>query len=1015
MKTFNDMLPGATFVTFWAIADANTLTLISIAPDLPLPGGIAISLTDERRQLFSGTNLINDNRLITRLIPTQLRLALGGSINALGVLGAGDRVVMVGWSESNPALALTTLQKQRDALFSELDTRDAVRHFQSQKDLNAFAIDGLHESVVLIDMLNNSATINASAGSLLGIAGGSPSVPEVNQALRDLIANAANALEIREQAVQLLGDPQASIKDWLWQLKDGRWLSVDCEVFRDNNHYGRVWSFRDHTSQMNLIESNNRLVEANELSASTFAALVDPSGVLQAMRSDSGEISDFKFINANQYLADYFGMPLENLIGSTMLQIMPTLSETPLFGELKDVVETGRSLETNDRKTTSVFSGQEIYVDLRATKVRDGFLYTFRDKTDAYKSAELIADSESRYRMLAENTTDVIAVSRDGVYLWLSQSATAAFGWHPEELVGKRHEDFVHPDDRVFMASARDQVQQGITKRIRYRYRNKAGLYNWISVAANPMKNDAGEFQGVLVSARIVDDEVENELRLKAASELAELAVIAKSSFLANMSHEIRTPLTGLIGVLQLLRQSNLNAEQNDYLASADASASHLLALLNDILDFSKIEAKSLSLDVEPFDLSALIAEVKSIILPTARQAGLAFEVETAITGGIWLLGDALRLKQVFLNLLGNAVKFTRVGSVKMDVRCLSSADAKTTLRFTFSDTGIGMSQEVQERIFRSFEQGDQSTSRQFGGTGLGLAISSELVKLMGGIIEVSSEPGVGSTFTFTLNFDVPNAAPAMETSQNLDEQTISGLKLLVVEDNEINSRIAVELLRRQGAQVESAANGLEALSSFRSAEVPFDAVLMDLQMPVLDGYAAAKALRSEFGDGPVIIALSANTSGDEAKACLDAGMNDYVHKPFDLKVLTRVIATQLAIARLKKSGLGQGQAIFDEHSALERLGGDRDFLTKMVGQFKSQLQGVALRLTGGVLPVSTIQDLAHSLRGSSATLGMNRLAEASERLETSNEGVIGVEVIQWLGVAYETMTAVSQYLEQIS
>ncbi len=414
------------------------------------------------------------------------------------------------------------------------------------------------------------------------------------------------------------------------------------------------------------------------------------------------------------------------------------------------------------------------------------------------------------------------------------------------------------------------------------------------------------------------------EIELLKAKEEAETATIAKSAFLANMSHDIRTPLNGIIGMLRLTLESRLSESQRKNLSAAKISADFLLGLLNDILDISKIDADQLILENRPFRLSSLIREVAEIFRHEICAHGLKFHVDIEQDLPERLVGDSLRLRQVLINLLGNAVKFTKQGSIGLTVDAVSRHENRITLRITVKDTGIGISDRQQKTIFDSFSQADTSTTRQYGGTGLGLAICKRLANLMGGSVEVTSTMGVGSTFIFTAQVKICDDKNR-EFSPAKDRASLkpaSSLTLLLVEDNELNRDVARMTMENSGHTVYEAENGVEALTILSQKRV--DAVLLDIQMPQMDGLTTARHIRAcELGMIPAneqltellsrlrakiqgtrtpIIALTAHAMHEDRQRCLQAGMDDYLTKPFQPDQLENTLAL-LTQSPKQKSG----------------------------------------------------------------------------------------------------------------
>ena len=411
--------------------------------------------------------------------------------------------------------------------------------------------------------------------------------------------------------------------------------------------------------------------------------------------------------------------------------------------------------------------------------------------------------------------------------------------------------------------------------------------------------NSASRMQEALVSTletRFAKDLLVRDLRR--ANEEAEAASRAKDEFLANMSHEIRTPMNGILGTLQLLQDTRMDGAQFDYVKTAYSSAEALLGILNDILDFSKIAAGKLVLENIPFSLRGLVGELVTLLASQAQARNIALRAEIDPLLPEMLHGDPTRMRQVLLNFMTNAIKFTEQGEVLVRVQCLSARASRGLVRLEVRDTGIGIPEEKQKELFQSFTQADGSTTRKYGGTGLGLAIVRQLVLMMGGKIGVESAPGRGSVFWCELDFPVA-AMMGVQTEERKEEAVPAEGALhghvLLVEDNKVNQMVASKMLAGMGLTVDLAENGEKALAAL--AGTRYDLVFMDCQMPVLDGYEATRAFRSQEPQGEKrlpIIAMTANAMEGDRQKCLDAGMDDYLAKPVKKELLRKLLGQWL-------------------------------------------------------------------------------------------------------------------------
>ncbi len=712
------------------------------------------------------------------------------------------------------------------------------------------------------------------------------------------------------------------------------------------------------------------------------------------------------------------GYPAEEALGKDPREVLGSGAHPEAFyQELWDTLRSGKEWRGEIRNKRK--SGELYWESVSISPVKspggeiNNYVGVMEDITQRKRAEEALIRSDEQIRLLLESTAEAIfGIDLFGNCTFANPSCARLLGYSgPEELLGKnmhllmhhsstdgnpnpvqecavyrvlRGGDGEHKDDEVFWR------QDGSCFEVEY----------W----SYPQLHD-GELVGGVVTFFDISERKRAQAELVRATEAAEAATRAKSEFLANMSHEIRTPMNAALGMLYLLQQTELSELQKGYLEKAQTASGVLLGVINDILDFSKVEAGRMVLESTSFSLATVLSDLQTVSQATLREKPIEFSTRCGSDIPEQLVGDPLRLGQVLLNLASNAIKFTEKGKVEVEVALLAQEQGEVTLRFSVADTGIGMSREQQESIFTPFTQADSSTTRKYGGTGLGLAISRELVQLMGGRMWVVSEAGCGSTFSFIAQFllagtAVGLAASGGEGTEAAVAPALTGVRVLVVEDNQINQEVARLILEKEGITVDVARNGAEALSLVHLPQASYHAVLMDVHMPVMDGLEATRRIRLDPDLARLpIIAMTASVFSEERRLCLEAGMNDQVSKPIDVPQLfatlrrwvgTMPVAAEpdAAQAELQPSGFPDEAPGLDLKRALRALEGPKQ-LMRLLNRFREENESLMEQL-GEAAAAGNLQlarRLIHTVKGSGGNLGATRLCSAAASLETAMSG----------------------------
>jgi PAS domain S-box-containing protein len=710
---------------------------------------------------------------------------------------------------------------------------------------------------------------------------------------------------------------------------------------------------------------------------------------------------------------------------------------TPGFEAL--VFKASRGIEDIYELTYIRKDGSRFGAVVSVTALRDaqgaiiGYLLIGTDNTarqqveeERQKLDQRLRDQHFYTRSLIESNIDALMTTDPrGIITDVNKQTEALTGCTRDELIGAPFKNHF-TDPQLAEAGIKRVLNEGKVTNYELTVRARDGKHTVVSYNATTLHDRDRHLHGVFAAARDITERKQYEESLREATHKAEQANRAKSEFLSNMSHEIRTPMNAVIGLSYLLGQTSLDEQQLDLLAKVKLASKSLLVVLNNVLDLSKIEAGELIVENTAFSLRSLLKELTDVMAVQVEAKGVAFEVDAPDDLPEALEGDAMRLSQILINLLSNAIKFTEHGRVELRVRMLAATARHATLSFVVQDTGIGIAPEVQERLFAPFAQADASITRRFGGTGLGLSIVKRLAGLMGGAVSLESTLGVGSAFSVVLDFALasPDAVARLEAPPAAPgERALLGMRVLVVDDSDINLEVTKRILELEGAKVLLASNGQEAFDLLEAQPNAIDVVLMDVQMPVLDGHDATRRIRLELNlaDLP-IIALTAGALSSERRRATAAGMDDYIVKPFDAQSLVASILRRVAPARAEPvrpiDGVPDTQASeappwaeiegIDSTDARERLSDDFVLFRSMLKRLLNEFSDVSIPVAAdGPVELAVHASRMHKLRGSAGMLGakvIHQLAGEAEAACAAGELERSVQLVTTLSTKLERL-----------
>jgi PAS domain S-box-containing protein len=657
---------------------------------------------------------------------------------------------------------------------------------------------------------------------------------------------------------------------------DGETFPVEMAMALGHVQGGPVWTF-----YLRDISARRRAEMALRDSEALYHSLVECLPVNVFRKDLQGRVTF-----GNERYCDLLGKSLDELTGKTDFDLFPPDLAEKYRADDRRVIRSGEVIELVEEHRKA--DGQRAHVEVFKAPVRDarraivGTQCIFWDVTPRVRAEQALRESEARLQSILDNTTAVVYMKDTlGRYLLINRTFERLFDLSRDAIAGKTDYD-VFPRDMADAFRANDLRVMHTGQAIEFEEvaPHADGPHTYLSVKV-PLRSADGQVYAMCGISTDITERIRHEEELRHAKEAAESANVAKSAFLANMSHEIRTPMNGILGMIDLALGTALTAEQREYLGDAHQSAQSLLSLIDDVLDFSKVEAGKLDLDPRPFSVRESLGSVMKSLALRAHKSGLELVCLVQPDTPDWLVGDSARLRQVIVNLVGNAIKFTEQGEVVLELDVAQRTAEAICLRFAVTDTGIGIPPEKQALVFEAFEQADSSTTRRYGGTGLGLAISTRLVELMGGRLGVESEAGKGSCFSFTVWLGLPAEPPPQSAPE---PESLHGLAVLIVDDNATNRRLLVELLTRWRMVPTAVAGGRQALAALEAAADagrPFPLVLLDANMPDMDGFQLAEEIqrRPELARAAVMMLTSGDRAGDVAR-CQRVGISVHMLKP---------------------------------------------------------------------------------------------------------------------------------------
>jgi PAS domain S-box-containing protein len=703
---------------------------------------------------------------------------------------------------------------------------------------------------------------------------------------------------------------------------------------------------------------------------------------------------DGRFVKINPMFPQVLGYTAEEMIATPFAGFIHPEDVSITFSEIGKMSKGEKLINFQNRFLKK--TGESIILNWSASADTDtGMLYaTARDVTEDIARIKHLDELITLQNAILDGTEhSIIYTDTNGIIRRMNKGAERMLGYTAEELVNKTTPALLHDPEQVVARAGVMSAELGKTVEpgfdtfvVKARETNAAYASEWtyihksgkrfpVWLSITCLRNSEGDIFGYMGIAQDMSFQKQQEAELLKAAIEAREAVKAKDAFLANMSHEIRTPMNAIVGFANLLSESSLSAEQADYLRTIQIASDNLLSIINDILDVSKIEAGKITLESVQLNIAEAVCNVQAMLQSKAADKGITLLTFVEDVRELNVLGDPTRLSQILMNIAGNAVKFTESGTVEIHARLVQPVTHVAQIEFRIKDTGIGIAQEKIQSIFERFVQAENDTTRKYGGTGLGLSIARALVELHGGKIEVQSTVGAGTEFSFRINYAVDSSVRKQNdfSGNNTGLRSENNLKILLVEDNNLNQKLALTMLRKFGFTPYLAENGKEAVSILEKES--FDIVLMDLQMPEMDGYQATVHIRNVLNSSVPIIAMTAHSLIGERAKCMEVGMNEYVPKPFKPQELFSKI---LALA--PKNRENTDTPVVNLSYLQSVSGGDPEFEKEMINMYLAQVPNELNTIEHAIAGADykKVSAIAHKLTSTFSVMGVNDSARLS-------------------------------------